>query len=475
MAAISMPFGAFADRRPPTSGELSAGFPCGELDQELFNWLHWRETVSTPWWPVLSVTTAAPPGSPGASDRYVIPSGSTGDWAGHDGKIAEWTGTNWAIIDPPNGHGVSLPDGRVFERVSGVYVEKLALDSQAGKWAYAVAGGTADALTATLAPVPVAASAGMTIRLLIAAANTGAATLNLNGLGALPIQHLDGNALRADDLIADAVMEMVCTGTAWLLSGLARSQAIAPLFADLTVYVRADGDDANDGLADTAGSAFRTAQGAFNAVVRRYFPSGRTININITTAGEFGPFNIVGAGYIVSLLGVAGAKLVQPAGSGVVVRVTGASRLAISTVELQGGSTQMEAVYGGNIQFGVITFGDAGAFVVNADFGGSLQQAGGCTIASAGGGTAQCAIGCGSGDVQMIGGGWLVTGNPSYSIAFAWVVKGRIYASGASLSGTVTGRRYRAEQLGVIMTAGGGANVFPGNSAGDTPNGGLYI
>lgn len=42
-----------------------------------------------------------------------------------------------SIITPPEGHGVSLPDGRVFEKIGGVYVEKLALDTQTGKWNYA--------------------------------------------------------------------------------------------------------------------------------------------------------------------------------------------------------------------------------------------------------------------------------------------------------------------------------------------------
>lgn len=215
MAVISMPFGAFASRRAPTPAELSAGFPCGELDQELFNWLHWRQTALTSWWPVISVNTTVPSPSPQPGDMYVIPTNATGDWSGHAQKIAEWTGNEWAITTPPNGHGVSLPDGRIFERVDGVYIEKIALDVQSGRWLYAVAGGTANALTVALTPKPGALAAGMSLRIKISTANTGAVTLNVNGLGAKPVLRKDGAALATDSIVAGQLLDVVYDGTAW--------------------------------------------------------------------------------------------------------------------------------------------------------------------------------------------------------------------------------------------------------------------
>lgn len=132
MAVISMPFGAFSERRAPTPAELSAGFPCGELDQQLFNWMHWRQTSQTPWWPVISVTETAPPGAPQMGDMYVIPLAATGDWTGHAQKVAEWTGADWAVTTAPDGHAVSLPDGSVMIKVSGVYTPLRATDSFEG-------------------------------------------------------------------------------------------------------------------------------------------------------------------------------------------------------------------------------------------------------------------------------------------------------------------------------------------------------
>ncbi|MCZ4072714.1 DUF2793 domain-containing protein [Agrobacterium sp. LMR679] len=106
------------------------------------------------WLTVNSMTLSSAPGAPAAGDAYLIPTGATGIWAGNVGKIAEWTGSAWTYMTPTDGHGVSLPDGRVFERVAGTYVEKLALDAQSDKWRYAVAGGTANVLTALLTPTP---------------------------------------------------------------------------------------------------------------------------------------------------------------------------------------------------------------------------------------------------------------------------------------------------------------------------------
>ena len=177
------------------------------------------QLMRLPWMPVLSMTLSSAPGNPAVGDSYLVPPNATGAWAGSIGKIAEWNGTSWNYVSPPDGHGVSLPDGRVFERIGGTYVEKLALDAQSGKWHYAVAGGTANALTATINPAPAALTAGMKIRLKIASTNTGAATLNVNGLGAVSIRKADISASEARDLVKDAVVDFTFDGTFWQISG----------------------------------------------------------------------------------------------------------------------------------------------------------------------------------------------------------------------------------------------------------------
>lgn len=89
-----------------------------------------------PWLPVLSLTTGAPPGAPATGDAYIVPAGATGAWAGQATKLAIWTGTSWALIATKDGHGVGLPDGRVFTRRAGVYVEiAVAKASTRAVWA----------------------------------------------------------------------------------------------------------------------------------------------------------------------------------------------------------------------------------------------------------------------------------------------------------------------------------------------------
>lgn len=78
-----------------------------------------------------------------------------------------------------------------------------------------IAGGTADALTLTYGTAPPSYVAGMRFAFYAgAASNTGAATLNVNGLGVKSIVRRDGStALSAADITANAVYEVVYDGT----------------------------------------------------------------------------------------------------------------------------------------------------------------------------------------------------------------------------------------------------------------------
>lgn len=82
-----------------------------------------------------------------------------------------------------------------------------------------VAGGTANALTVTPDPAVGTLSGllGVPFRVLIAATNTAAATLNVNGLGAIAILSSAGDALVAGDLRAGSVSEFVYDGTNFLM------------------------------------------------------------------------------------------------------------------------------------------------------------------------------------------------------------------------------------------------------------------
>ncbi len=81
------------------------------------------------------------------------------------------------------------------------------------------AAGTADALTLTYAVAPASYTAGLTLSFFASAAsNTGAATVNVNGLGVRNIVRRDGStALSAADITANALCTIVYDGSAFRL------------------------------------------------------------------------------------------------------------------------------------------------------------------------------------------------------------------------------------------------------------------
>lgn len=91
---------------------------------------------------------------------------------------------------------------------------------QSGVYSIAADTGTANTYAITLSPAPAALTPGMTVGIdAILVGNNGAATLNVNGLGALPIQSAGGVALQGGELVGayGAVLRLNHAGTAWVL------------------------------------------------------------------------------------------------------------------------------------------------------------------------------------------------------------------------------------------------------------------
>lgn len=79
--------------------------------------------------------------------------------------------------------------------------------------------GTANALVVTQAPVPSALYAGMDLTVIPANNGTGAVTLNVNGLGALPIQYPNGSALGSGAILAGIPVKFTLNSakSAWII------------------------------------------------------------------------------------------------------------------------------------------------------------------------------------------------------------------------------------------------------------------
>lgn len=101
------------------------------------------------------------------------------------------------------------------------------LKLQQNRVTYVSAGGTGDALTATLDFAPPAYVEGLHLRVKLTATNTGAATINVNSLGVKSIKRYDGTtALSAGELTSGNAVDLIYDGTNFRL-GTASSAATA--------------------------------------------------------------------------------------------------------------------------------------------------------------------------------------------------------------------------------------------------------
>jgi hypothetical protein len=85
---------------------------------------------------------------------------------------------------------------------------------------YAVAGGSPNALTLTLAPALTAYVDGQRINFKALSTNTGAATIAVNGLSALTMTRVDGSPMQAGDIQASTIYEIIVSGSNAVLQGV---------------------------------------------------------------------------------------------------------------------------------------------------------------------------------------------------------------------------------------------------------------
>jgi len=170
----------------------------------------------------------APPGGPTEGVIWLCGSAPTGAWVGKANQLAQWQGDIWVFGAAPERTIIGVKNGDYYERTStGWRAAVMGVR-------YAVATGTANALIAALDPVPAALAAGLVMLVKTGvAANSGAATINVNTLGVKSIKRVTGDNLAAGDLPANCVALLVYDGTNFqLLSAIPSS---APPAATETV------------------------------------------------------------------------------------------------------------------------------------------------------------------------------------------------------------------------------------------------
>lgn len=140
----------------------------------------------------------------------------------HDQDIA--TGINNCLTkDGQNAATANLPMGGFLHTGVGSATARnhysAASQVQDGSFQYAVPGGTGDAITLTLTPAIAAYAAGQAFRFVAQATNTGATTINVNGLGAKNIRHAENSniVLTGGSIIIGQVCEIVYDGAQFRL------------------------------------------------------------------------------------------------------------------------------------------------------------------------------------------------------------------------------------------------------------------
>ncbi len=440
---------------------------------------------------VLDRDLTAPPASPQDGDRYIVADGSTAEWAGREGTIAARQDGAWSFFSPCEGW------------VAWVRDEALLLVFDGTGW------------TAAAADAPifgVNAPADETNRLTVAAAATllshdGAGhQLKINKLAPEETASLlfqttfSGRAEMGITGSDDFRVKVSPDGTQWieaLVIDRATGSVTLPqtagretLAAPRTYYVRVDGDDANDGLDDTAGGAFATIQQAIDKVAALDLAiHDVTIQIGAGTYAE--PVllkSLTGAGSV-TLRGNPSAPadvVIARIGSAVciqAVNVVGDWRIDGIKLTIASASSDSWSLWANGptttLRYQNVDFGPSGRQVV-AENGAFVRKEGACFIS--GGGINHLFIRVaatydanGGGDTTFVGGGLTA----AFSGQFAVCATGAILyqPNGAYINaGAVTGVRYLTSRNAVIQKPGAaGDDYFPGTLSGIADFGGQYV
>jgi hypothetical protein len=247
------------------------------------------------------------------------------------------------------------------------------------------------------------------------------------------------------------------------------------LTANRTYYVRTDGSDSNNGLANTSGGAFLTIQKAVDTAAGLDL-GVYSVTIQVadgTYTGGIVAKSYVGAGPI-NILG----NTTTPAN--VFLNVTSADAFVADAVlgkyTLRGFKLKtttsgftFAARSNSIVDFGELVF-DSSASTYHLDIrkGAIVKAVGNWSVIA--GAAYHFAVAEGS-NFDCNSRTITLTGTPAFSNAFARCSDASLaLAYGMTFSGSATGSRYSVANGGVINTLGGGASYFPGNAAGAGTN-----
>lgn len=368
---------------------------------------------------VESAQVANPPANPALGVTYIVAAAATGAWVGLTNRLVQWNGTVWVSINPPQGFLVVAQD-RALDH-SDRWLRRIA-----GGWESAAGSSAAFGVTRRATPAEVLARA-------------------------------DVNAF------------------------IAPSDVQVPPSADRTLFVRGDGNDANDGSANTAASALRTITAAINHAVRVFAPSRFLITIKIGD-GVYTENVVIQRTFGLRFMLLGNSANPQ----NVIIRAPNGSFATVFTEtlsEVQLDGLQIEAAAGAVNVNGIHATDRSSLIYRNMRFGPNLfyqvvsarnsvvTQNGPVTVAAGG---AAHLVATSLGNISCVSQSISYVGTPAYSTANVWANNGTLTLASVLFAGAVTGARYLADVVGLIWTAGAGVNFVPGSLAGQAYSGGYY-
>ncbi|WP_411034475.1 DUF2793 domain-containing protein [Shinella sp. BYT-45] len=427
---------------------------------------------------VLSRAVASPPSSPAGGDRYIVPAGATGVWAGRTKMVAAWQDGAWTFYMPRDGWlAYALDENRMLAFKAGGWTLAafdVAIPDRVGINA------TADATNRLAVAAPASlftnegaghqikvnkANPGDTASLLFQTGWSGRAEMGLAGSDAFRVKVSADGASFTDAMVVDQA-----TGRVSFPAGVL---GLRPqLAANRTYHVAPGGSDGNDGL--TAGTPFASLQRAIDAA-HALDCAGHDVTIQLAAgsyAGAAVTRPLVGGGTLfIRGNETAPASVVLSTGlafaNGAQARVSGV-RISIAADLIHG----LSAGNGVSLRIGKVEFGTVGANAdhIFADAPCHIVLESDYTIS----GGARRHINVGAGLLTGANRTVTLTGTPAFVQFIAASSGGTVSLSNPAIVGGATGSRYIAETNGVINTFGKAAAFLPGSTAGTTLSGGVY-
>jgi hypothetical protein len=368
---------------------------------------------------------------------------------------------------------------RILSGVSGTALLHWGLDT-----------GSVNAMVIAASPVLTAYAAGDTIITVPAQTNTSTTvTLNANGLGTRNVVKANGAALAVGDIQQSTLTILVYDGTNWRLNYPAKSDitALFPIVitagTNTTLYVRTDGNDANDGSANTAGKAFATVAAAISYGMSRFSLAGGQLTIQLGIVGTYAaPLlipNTLGTLIIQGDVAAQASYALSGAGPGtgsngsVIPLSGGVCYLRGLTVINTGTNNNTLAAAAGFFHLDHVSFActASNSFGHAAAYGGQIEVGPGCIFSNSMG-----SVLVASGSAIAITGNPTISGSPTFAGAVVSCANCGVVTlfAGVTVSGSCTGKRFDVSLNGVINTLGAGINAFPGTIAGTQSTGGQY-